>query len=162
MSKFFTSASGLDARGVGPRIILRTIPLVLVAVALEIFAPKMARIGFFDNTIVKTFGWIWLAFGIAAFITSLAQFIANFPKGKLISTGMYACSRNPIYSCWIIFILPALAFVLNNWLFFAAVYVMCRTTLFLVREEEKDLLQVFGKEYEEYKNRVGSIIRFAR
>ena len=162
MSNFFTSASGLDARGVGPRIILRTIPLVLVAVAIGIFAPEMANIGFFDNTLVKTFGWIWLAFGIAAFITSLAQFVANFPKGKLISTGMYACSRNPIYSCWIIFILPALAFLLNNWFFFAAAYVMCRTTLILVREEEKDLLQVFGKEYEEYKYRVGSIIRFVR
>jgi len=162
MSNFFTSASGLDARGVGPRIILRTIPLVLVAVALGIFAPEMANIRFFDSTLVKTFGWIWLIFGIAAFITSLAQFIANFPKGKLISTGIYACSRNPIYSCWIIFILPALAFVLNNWVFFVAAYVMCRTTLILVREEEKDLLQVFGKEYEEYKYRVGSIIRFVR
>lgn len=160
MSNFFTSASGLDARGVGPRIMLRTIPLVLVAVALGIFAPQVVTIGFFDSTLVKNFGWIWLAFGIAAFIASLAQFIANFPKGKLISTGMYACSRNPIYSCWIIFILPALAFLLNNWLFFAAAYVMCRTMLSLVKEEEKELQQVFGMEYEEYKNRVGSIIRF--
>jgi protein-S-isoprenylcysteine O-methyltransferase Ste14 len=162
MKTFFISASGLDARGVGPRIILRTIPLVLVAVALGIFAPQLVNIGVFDNTPVKTFGWIWLAFGIAAFAASLAQFIANFPKGKLISTGMYACSRNPIYSCWIVFILPALAFVLNNWFFFAAAYVMCRSTLVLVREEEKDLLHVFGKEYEEYKGRVGSIVRFAR
>ena len=162
MSNFFISASGLDARGVGPRIILRTLPLVLVAIALGIFAPQIVNIGVFDNSTVKTFGWIWLAFGIAAFAASLAQFIANFPKGKLICTGMYACSRNPIYSCWIVFILPALAFVLNNWLFFAAAYVMCRTVLSLVKKEEKDLLQVFGKEYEEYKGRVGCIVRFVR
>jgi protein-S-isoprenylcysteine O-methyltransferase Ste14 len=160
MKPFFTSASGLDARGVGPRIILRALPLVLMAVALGIFAPQIVTIGVFDNTAVKTFGWLWLAFGIAAFAASLVQFIANFPKGKLISTGMYACSRNPIYSSWIVFILPALAFVLNNWLFFAAAYVMCRSTLVLVREEEKDLLLVFGKEYDEYKSRVGCIVRF--
>jgi protein-S-isoprenylcysteine O-methyltransferase Ste14 len=160
MSNFFTSASGLDARGVGPRIMLRTIPLVLVAAALGIFAPKEVNIGVFDSIYTKTFGWIWLAFGIAAFIASLVQFIANFPKGKLISTGMYACSRNPIYSCWIIFILPALALVLNNWLFFAAAYVMGRSTLSLVKEEEKELQQIFGMEYEEYKDRVGSIVRF--
>jgi len=162
MGNFFTSASGLDARGVGPRIMLRTIPIVLVAIACGIFESELVNMNLFDNDLVKTFGWIWLLAGVATFAIALAQFITNFPKGKLISVGMYACSRNPIYSSWIIFILPALSLVLNNWLFFAAAYVMARSTISLVKEEEKELQQVFGKEYEEYKYRVGSIIRFVR
>ena len=160
MKQFFISASGLDARGVGPRIIVRTLPLVLAAIALGIFVPQVVSIQLFENQVVKIFGWIWFSVGMAAFAASLAQFISNFPKGKLITNGMYACSRNPIYSCWIVFILPALAIVLNNWLFFAAAYVMCRATLFLVKEEEKQLADIFGGEYSEYKSRVGSIIRF--
>jgi hypothetical protein len=32
MNQFFTSASGLDARGVGPRIMLRTAPFLVAAI----------------------------------------------------------------------------------------------------------------------------------
>jgi protein-S-isoprenylcysteine O-methyltransferase Ste14 len=75
---------------------------------------------------------------------------------------MFACSRNPIYSCWIVLILPAIGLICNNWLFFVSAAAMCAATLLLVKEEEKQLLQVFGEEYKKYKNRVSSIIRFAR
>jgi len=162
MKKFFISASGLDARGVGPRIMLITAPVLTAAVLFEIRPAPFTEIVPVRSIEAIIIGWVWLIAGIAAFVTTLAQFISNFPKGKLMTTGMFACSRNPIYSCWIIFILPAIGMICNNWIFFAATLVMGLATTFLVREEEIQLLKCFGRKYYEYKTRVGLIFSFPR
>ena len=160
MNQFFTSASGLDARGVGPRIMLRTAPFLLVAIVSEIWVPSVFEITFLSSPIAKTSGLIWLFAGIVLFITSIVQFSRNFPKGNLLKTGMYAFSRNPIYSCWILFILPSLWLILNNWLFLLSSIAMCVATMILVKEEEVELLKVFGNQYAEYRTRVGCIVWF--
>ena len=160
MKQSFISASGLDARGVGPRIMLATAPVLAAAIFFEIKSASLTEIVAGNNIEATVIGWIWLIAGIAAFVTTMAQFISNFPKGKLITTGMFACSRNPIYSCWIIFILPATGMICNNWIFFAAAMVMGIITTLMVREEEVQLLKCFGQKYYEYKNRVGLIFSF--
>jgi protein-S-isoprenylcysteine O-methyltransferase Ste14 len=162
MNHFLTSTSGLDARGVGPRILLRTFPFLLAAIITEIWFTSSVEMLILNYPVVKIAGWIWLSVGIVLFVSSIVQFSINFPKGKLLTTGMFACSRNPIYSCWIVLILPAIGLICNNWLFFVSTVVMFAATILLVKEEEKQLLQVFGEEYNKYKNRVGSIIGFAR
>jgi len=162
MKPFFISASGLDARGVGPRIMLITAPILAAAIILEIQSAPFSDVVFLKNNIAKTVGWLWLIAGIAAFATTMAQFISNFPKGKLITGGMYACSRNPIYASWIVFILPAVGLICSNWIFFAAAFLMCVATIFLVKKEEDELFECFGKQYLEYKKRVGCIISFPR
>jgi len=160
MKQFFISASGLDARGVGPRIMLATTPVLAAAIFFEIKSAPFTEIVPGESVEATVIGWIWLIAGIAAFVATMSQFISNFPKGELITTGMYACSRNPIYSCWIIFILPGTGMIFNNWIFFAAALVMGITTTFLVREEEVQLLKFFGQKYYEYKSRVGLFFSF--
>lgn len=160
MNHFFRSASGLDARGVGPRIMLATAPFLAAAIVLEILSAPFTDIFSVYNQFIGLFGWVWLVIGIAAFIISMAQFISNFPKGKLITSGMYACSRNPIYASWAIFILPAVGVICNNWVFIAAALIMCMATTLLVKEEENQLFEVFGESYTKYRKKVGSIIRF--
>jgi len=160
MNKILTSASGLDARGVGPRIILRTSPFLLAAVITEIWPASLVELSILNYPAVKTAGWLWLAIGIALFGSSIVQFSRNFPKGELLKTGLYACSRNPIYSSWILFILPSLWLIFNNWLFFLSAVAMCVATIVLVKEEEVELLKVFGKQYAEYRTRVGCIVRY--
>lgn len=160
MNQFFTSASGLDVRGVGPRIMLRTAPFLLAAIATEIWVPAIFGVSFLNSPFAKTMGFVWLSVGLVLFVSSIVQFSRNFPKGNLLQTRMYAFSRNPIYSCWILFILPALWLLLNNWLFLLSAAVMCVATLILVKEEEVQLLKVFGKQYVEYRKRIGCIIWF--
>ncbi len=159
MKQYLISSSGLDARGVGPRIMLRTFPFLLAAVATELSQASFIRLTFIQHPIVQSSGFILLAAGLAFFLASLIQFSRNFPKGQLICTGMYAYSRNPIYASWILFILPSLWLFLNNWLFLLSAVVMCVSTIILVKEEEASLLEVFGDQYERYKGKVGRITR---
>jgi protein-S-isoprenylcysteine O-methyltransferase Ste14 len=158
MKTFFISASGLDARGVGPRIMGCTAPLLIAAIITEWMQTPFARISLPDNRFIPWSGWILLALGIVAFITSLVQFIVNFPKGKLITSGMFAISRNPIYVCWILFILPALGVIFSNWLFFASAFCMLIATQLLVKKEEEELSGCFGNAYLTYKSQVRRII----
>jgi protein-S-isoprenylcysteine O-methyltransferase Ste14 len=160
MNKFFISASGLDARGVGPRIMLASAPFMVAAIVFEIQSAPYFEIFPVKSDLTGLIGWVWMAIGIVAFIVTMVQFIVNFPKGKLITKGMFACSRNPIYSTWIVFILPAAGMIFNNWFFFVAALAMCVATLLLVREEENQLLKVFGKPYADYRRKIGSIVRF--
>ena len=162
MSQFFTSASGLDARGVGPRIMLLTSPVLISAIYTEWKNFEFSKISLLDRSLFSTIGWLWLSVGIVLFVSSIVQFSRNFPKGQLLTTGMFACSRNPIYACWIVFILPAIGLICCNWLFFLSAAVMCVATLYMVKEEEKQLLEVFGDAYSRYKQRVGCIIRFTK
>jgi protein-S-isoprenylcysteine O-methyltransferase Ste14 len=158
MENFFISASGLDARGVGPRIMLLTLPFILAALICEVFDPSFARIGFASGSFLSFAGWFWLGTGLTAFIITMVQFIVNFPKGKLITTGMYGLSRNPIYSSWTLFVLPGLGLILSNWLFILSALVMGLATIILVKEEEQQLTGCFGQQYTDYKKQVGCII----
>jgi protein-S-isoprenylcysteine O-methyltransferase Ste14 len=160
MKKLFISPSGLDARGVGPRIMLATAPFLAAAIYFEIMSAPFAEIFPGKSNLTVTIGWILMVIGIAAFLVTMVQFVANFPKGKLITSGMFACSRNPIYATWTLFILPAAGMICNNWIFFVAALVMCIATMLMVKEEENQLLQVFGKPYTDYRKRVGCMIRF--
>ena len=137
---------------------LLTLPFILVALFCEVFDTAFARIGFASGLFHSYAGWFWLGIGITAFIITMSQFMINFPKGKLITTGMYALSRNPIYCSWTLFVLPGLGLILNNWLFFLSALVMGLATVFLVKEEEQQLAGCFGQQYADYKKRVGCII----
>jgi protein-S-isoprenylcysteine O-methyltransferase Ste14 len=158
MKQFFISASGLDARGVGPKIMLISAPLIIAAIVTEVTGSSFKEVPLLNHNYFSFAGWIWLVLGTIAFIITLVQFIVNFPKGRLITTGMFAVSRNPIYTCWILFILPALGFIFSNWLFFAAALCMLVATQLLVKKEEEELSGCFGNAYLTYKSQVRQII----
>jgi protein-S-isoprenylcysteine O-methyltransferase Ste14 len=64
--------------------------------------------------LAKYFGWIMLVIGILAYFITVIQFSRNFLKGILITNGIFALSRNPLYGSWIVFILPSIAFISGN------------------------------------------------
>jgi hypothetical protein len=60
MKKFFTSATGMDARGVGPRIMLITAPVLLFALYAEIRKANFAEIVPEPGNLTIALGWLWL------------------------------------------------------------------------------------------------------
>ena len=74
---------------------------------------------------------------------------------KLVTTGTtgpFGFSRNPIYLCTILMILGHGLFLRS--LFLPVLAIFCIHIRKLILIEEKHLADHFGKEYEEYKNRV--------
>ena len=99
--------------------------------------------------------------GVAAFILSVAEMKDNWRAGvqredktDLVTTGIYAISRNPAFlgfDCMYIGIL--LAFF-NWYLLVATVFAVALFHLQIVNVEEDFLLEAFGSEYLRYKKKV--------
>lgn len=152
------SPVGLKPAGVGPKIFKWVTLILIIGILAGRFLPEVSQ---FPPDIVKPLnpaGWFWLISGVILWICAVIQFVAGFPKGKLITNGVYALSRNPIYASWIVFVLPGLAVICNNWIFLLAAVVMYILLTINIKEEEKDLLAIFGEKYTEYAKRVSRVL----
>ena len=81
---------------------------------------------------------------------------------KLATTGIFGIVRNPIYSAWIIFIIPGLVLLSRSWpLFFTPVvaYVIFKAR---IGRENEYLEQHFGDDYRTYKAQVNELVPFPR
>ncbi len=122
--------------------------------------PTVSRQEFFHSGIISWVGVFFCLAGLLLLLWSLVSFGQSFRVGidtdhpdKLITTGVFAFSRNPIYVAFA-FILLGQFLIFSNWIlliyFGAAVWLFHRQVL----REEDYLKKHYGKEYLEYCNRV--------
>ena len=129
-------------------------PVVAKAVGLPMWGPLVQP---FWETAAP--GWAGLALCAAAaagFAASLKSFGDSFRVGideekpdRLVTTGMFAISRNPLYLCIILFLL-GMFLVYRNTVIAAAVVVFMFAVHRQVLREEAFLKAHYGIEYEEY------------
>jgi protein-S-isoprenylcysteine O-methyltransferase Ste14 len=157
MNTIFLSTKGLDARGVGPRIMQFAIPLIILAIIAKVYRFSWSGFPWKDVHFITWSGIIRTIFGATIFVSALVHFIVKFPSGTLITTGAFRLSRNPIYASWMVLLLPGLSLLLNNWLFMAAAVAMYGAFHYFIEKEELSMRDTFGKEYDEYTSKVGRI-----
>jgi protein-S-isoprenylcysteine O-methyltransferase Ste14 len=90
------------------------------------------------------------------------QLLTGFSKGKLVTTGAYGVVRNPIYSSVTFFILPAVALLTLTWVYFVPAVFLYVGVMIFIGDEEQQLTQAFGKEYEDYLTRVDRLVPFKK
>ena len=79
-------------------------------------------------------------------------------KGKLLTTGIYGYTRNPIYSAFTCLTLGIILIANNYYLLVLPFLYWEFLTLLMILTEEKWLKEEFGHEYEEYKKKVNRCI----
>ena len=122
--------------------------------------PAVSTQEFFHSEIIAWFGVFLCLAGLLLLLWSLLSFGMSFRVGidtdhpdKLVTTGVFAFSRNPIYvAFWIILMGQFLIF--PNWILL--VYLGAATWLFhrQVLREEAFLSNQYGRQYAEYANQV--------
>jgi protein-S-isoprenylcysteine O-methyltransferase Ste14 len=122
--------------------------------------PSVSRQEFFHTEFIPWLGVFFCLTGLLLMFWSLVSFGNSFRVGidtehpdKLITTGVFAFSRNPIYVAFA-FVLLGQFLVFSNWilLFYlcAAIWLFHRQVL-----REEDYLKIhYGQEYADYCNRV--------
>jgi len=108
-------------------------------------------------------GWIGLALCAAAitgFALTLVSFGNSFRVGidiakpdKLVTSGMFSVSRNPIYVCFLLFFI-GLFLIHRNIVITVAVALFALAIHRQVLREERFLAEHYGEEYEEYCKKV--------
>lgn len=122
--------------------------------------PTVSTQEFFHSRAISWVGVFFCLTGLLLLLWSLVSFGQSFRVGidtdhpdKLITTGVFAFSRNPIYVAFA-FILLGQFLIFSNWILL--VYISAAIWLFhrQVLREEDYLKKHYGKEYLEYCDRV--------
>lgn len=141
------------------------IPPVALFYFYTIFAaafgwPMVSAQRFFRSTAAAWVGVGLCGLAIVILVCTLVSFGRSFrvgidvdKPGRLVTTGMFALSRNPIYVGFFLFLIGQLL-VFPNWV--PLFYLAAGTWLFhrQVLREEKFLREHYGREFDEYRSRV--------
>jgi protein-S-isoprenylcysteine O-methyltransferase Ste14 len=151
--------NGMSIVGQGGKIALFALPSLLVAVSVHVDFPQIAALPRTLN-FLRPVGVLWFLLGLILSGTARVQVRTGFAEGRLVTTGVYAIVRNPIYSSLAFFLLPGLALITLTWVYLVvSVFVYVGVILFIGKEEEQ-LAKVFGKEYEDYRAKVDRLVPF--
>ncbi len=112
---------------------------------------------------IFAYHWVWI--GISALLFLLGLFLmiwavreAGFTKmelpDRLVTSGPYAFSRNPMYLGWIMVYLAVFLFSHSLWLAILFVIALILTHYIAILPEERDLKERFGGEYKAYSEKV--------
>ncbi len=130
--------------------------LVLSYILGEFIIPKYHLIYFF-----KLIGLLGLIFSVAIFVSSFSLFksyeenpFPNTSTDRLIKTGIYAYTRNPIYLALVIFLLSMFLVFENVMYFLSSVGFAIWLHHWVIKMEEEYLILQFNDEYDRYKNAV--------
>jgi protein-S-isoprenylcysteine O-methyltransferase Ste14 len=77
------------------------------------------------------------------------------PTKKLVVSGLYRCSRNPMYIGVILILIGEAVFFSSGSLWIYTAIVFIAFNLFIILHEEPRLKRDFGTEYQQYLNTVG-------
>ncbi|MEA4902896.1 isoprenylcysteine carboxylmethyltransferase family protein [Desulfitobacterium sp.] len=144
---------------VGPCYV--TIITLLAVVGIHISKMGYLSGGYFEflRTPMSVMGTIVL--GLALFLcietVKTSRLFQQIRDNKLITTGVFAWVRNPLYTG---ITLIVIGFILrnNNLFLLPLIFIYWGAMTRLVKREEEDLEKIYGEEYRAYKSRVNCCI----
>ena len=150
----------LPILGVGPLYVITIILMTIISIILSVtrFIPVIT----FTNM-----RWIFILIGILCFIIGITLWLkaviidrldAHIIKNELVTTGVYAYVRNPVYSAFMFVCTGVLLIYGNLVLLVLPIIYWGFMTVLMKLTEEKWLEDLYGKEYVQYRQRVNRCI----
>ena len=150
----------LPILGVGPLYVVTIILMTIISITLS--ATGIIPVITFAN-----FQWIFILIGILCFIIGITLWLkaviidrldTHIIKNELVTTGVYAYVRNPVYSAFM-FVCTGVLLIYGN-LVLLVLPIICWgfMTVLMKSTEEKWLENLYGKEYVQYRQRVNRCI----
>jgi protein-S-isoprenylcysteine O-methyltransferase Ste14 len=151
------NVTGMTIFGAGHKIAAVTFPVLAIAIAAGFFFPVIFHFGPIPYPLLVGTGLGLIVIGLSVYCTAAIMMLRAFRNGQLATRGPYALSRNPMYASFIIFTLPGMSLVLNNWVILLVSVVLYDAITRFVKEEEQWLASKFGRSWTDYAARVGRI-----
>lgn len=147
-------AKGLkDLVGSGDRVILFTLPFIIVGLTLNILFPAWFRVGG-PSKPLKVISIIALIPGLIGWLWSVGLILTKVPRRQLITNGPYAIAKHPLYTSVALLVLPWVGFLFNSWVGVVIGLALYAGSRWFSPEEEKKLSTVFGAAWDEYRQKV--------
>lgn len=148
----------MNVLGVAPFIAAPTFLYLAIVVVITYLSGEVFKITNQDYSSLAIVGALMIFIGVLMVIYCGRKVLKSFNSGKLMTDGLYKIFRNPMYAAYLLFIIPGIALLFNSWLALTTVPVNYILFSLFIRREYVYLREKFGKEYEEYLQKV--IIKF--
>ena len=154
----------LPVYGVGPYLIAPMFVVSIMGVILSYY--NMIPVYKIDSmywlfvglavVLILDAAFLWLA---AVRMSDISKRIEN---GELVTDGVYALVRHPIYSAWLQISIAIILFSQNIYLFILPIIFWIILSIALARTEEKWLTDKFGNDYVLYAQTTNRFVPFSR
>jgi len=150
----------LPLYGVGPVIVYGQFIFTATSIILiYIFDFTFPIINVF-NILFKVIGILLITFGLYLDLSAKlkSKLFQSVKDNKLITDGVYSIVRNPVYSGTLLACTGAVLITNNLILLIVPMICWLYMTLFLMKTEEKWLIELYGQEYISYCKKVNRCI----
>jgi len=152
----------LDFFGVGPKIGRIALPYLAMAIALTIIFPALFTFGEPGRIYLLIAGIIILAIGLIFYGLTVRLLLKGLKETRLVTTGTYRYCQNPLYAFIILLIIPGIGLIMNSWLILTTSIIGYLVFKKFIQSEYKEMTDVFGDEYLQYKERTPEFFPFIR
>jgi protein-S-isoprenylcysteine O-methyltransferase Ste14 len=153
-----TDGRGMKIEGAGPKIMAPLFVTFAVTAGLSWLYQPMLNYPAAFAYLTLTLGVVLLAIGFPFWLLSTAMFLRAWQQEKLETRGPFAIMPNPIYSSFVVFVIPAISLLLGWWPILLTAVAMFVAQRMFIKEEDDILRQKFDKQYKEYRKKV--LIKF--
>jgi protein-S-isoprenylcysteine O-methyltransferase Ste14 len=123
--------------------------------------PDVCLVRAVPHTVFLAAGGVLLLVGLAMLVVAGRAATAAHQRDELATTGIFGLVRHPIYSAWIVFLLPGLVLLSASWPLLPTPLVAYAVFKLKISEEERYLERRFGQAYRDYRSRVGEVLPFS-
>jgi protein-S-isoprenylcysteine O-methyltransferase Ste14 len=148
--------------GVGPSILVSAGAYATVAGLATWLWPEFCLISVALNAVFLVAGIVLLVIGVLMLVVAGRAATIAYNSDKLATTGIFGLVRNPIYSAWIVFIIPGLVLISRSWPLFLTPLLAYLAFKARIGRENEYLEKRFGDEYRKYKAGVNEVFRLPR
>ena len=164
MKNYVNEKQKLPMFGIGPYLVLGMGILTLIGMILS---GNILKSGILYGIWIIVFRIVAILMMVAGiFVWYKGAFGSNMDESitenRLMTEGIYSWVRNPMYSGWWIFMIGLILLLHNAWRLVIPVINWGIMTVVLKNTEEKWLLDLYEKEYEDYKKKVNRCIPYKR
>ena len=154
----------LPILGVGPLYVITIVLITIIGIFLS--ATRFIPVITFTNM-----RWIFILIGILCFAIGITLWLraviidkldTHIIKNELVTTGVYAYVRNPVYSAFMFVCTGVLLIYGNLVLLLLPIFYWGFMTVLMKSTEEKWLEDLYGQEYIQYLQRVNRCIPWKR
>jgi len=143
--------------GVGLRWAVPTAAYFIVAVSAHYATYPQFAVSQVSSAACFTAGLLFIAAGVSVYLAAMVNLRTGLRSGCLVTHGLYAIMRHPLYAASILLVIPGVAIAFRSWLLLPTpmvAYVACRAVL---PAEDGELLKRYGDEFVQYRKKTNAL-----
>ena len=148
--------------GVGPSIMVSAGAYAAIAGLATWLWPQFCFVTAVPYSVSLVAGAGLLLVGVPMLLVAARAATLAYNSDKLATTGIFGLTRNPIYSVWIVFVIPGLVLLSRSWALFLTPVVAYLVFKARIGRENEYLERHFGEDYRKYKAQVNELVPFPR